>query len=333
MSARDGSAWESRATFLSTGDGMVDVATTPALEGTYAGVSAMGLLWSMRRVPGGGQAAAGPARLRDPVTITVSAESDDGRSASAQATRLAVAPGVTYRPLDSNGRLKGGWWLPAGSGPHPGLIVLGGSGGGADHGRAALYASHGFAALALAYFGVPGLPRGLVNIPLEYVGEAIDLAAVTLRPRSDFIGVEGISRGGELALLVSATFPAVRAVVALMASGLVMGPFGEPEPGDARPAAAWTLGGQAVPDLFTGNPKVDWSTVEAGKPIDSLVPGYLAAMRDAASSVGRRSQSSASAAPSSWSPARTTGWRRGSSWPRSLAIASRHIVTGGAWST
>jgi pimeloyl-ACP methyl ester carboxylesterase len=59
-----------------------------------------------------------------------------------------------------------------------------------------------------------------------------------------------------------------------------MGAFGDPEPGDARPPAAWTLGNKPVPDLFAGNSRVDWSE---SKPEVSLVPGYLAAMRDAPS--------------------------------------------------
>jgi dienelactone hydrolase len=112
------------------------------------------------------------------------------------------------------------------------VVVLGGSGGGADHDAAALYASHGFAALALAYFRAPGLPRGLVNIPLEYVGRAIDDALDTVRPPKDFVAVAG------------------------------------------------TLAKKPIPDLFAGNPRVDWTD---SKQEVSLVPGYLAAMKDAPS--------------------------------------------------
>jgi dienelactone hydrolase len=216
--------------------------------------------------------------MRSPVALTLRAQGEKGLAAAATAQRSLAAPGVTYRALDQDG-LKGGWYLPAGAGPHPVVIVLGGSGGGADFARAALYASHGYAALALAYFGVPGLPRALVNIPLEYFGRAIAHAQSALRPKNGFIAVDGISRGGELALLVGATYPAVRAVIGTMAGGLVMGAFGEPEPGDDRVPAAWTLDGKPVPDLFTGNTNVDWSTSD---PAVSQVPGYLAAMRDEA---------------------------------------------------
>lgn len=278
MAVRDGTVWRSHAVFRADGAGTVDVGGARPVGGTYKDPSAMGLVWSMTREQA--PASAPPKRPRDPVNITFSASTETGISIQTTVDRLLVGPGVTYRPLEPRSHLRGGWWLPAGPGPHPAVIVLGGSGGGADHDRAALYASHGFAALALAYFRAPGLPRSLVNVPLEYVGSAIDDALDTVRPPRDFVAVEGISRGGELALLVGAMFPKVRAVVGIMASGLVMGAFGEPEPGDPGPSAAWTLGKKPVPDLFAGNPRVDWS--EAKSEV-SLVPGYLAAMRDAPS--------------------------------------------------
>jgi len=273
--ARDGATWRSHAVFRADGDGNVDVGSARPVEGTYKDPSSMGLVWSMARAEAA--ATASPKRVRDAVSITFSANAETGLPLQTTVARMLVGPGVTYRALDARGPLRGGWWLPAGTGPHPVVIVLGGSGGGADHDQAALYASHGFAALALAYFLGPGLPRGLVNIPMEYVGTAVDHALDTVRPPRDFVAVAGTSRGGELALLVGATFPKVRAVVGVMASGLVMGAFGDPEPGDSGPPAAWTLGKKAVADLFAGNPRVDWSE---SKPDVSMVPGYLAAMRD-----------------------------------------------------
>ena len=44
-------------------------------------------------------------------------------------------------------------------GPAPGVLLLGGSEGGRHANDAALLASHGFAVLALAYFGEPGVSR------------------------------------------------------------------------------------------------------------------------------------------------------------------------------
>jgi hypothetical protein len=76
---------------------------------------------------------------------------------------------------------------------------------------------------------------------LEYIGDAIDYALATIRPPDDFLAVEGISRGGELALLIGATFRRVRTVIGVMASGLVMGALGD------DPNPAWTFGGKPRP--------------------------------------------------------------------------------------
>ena len=49
--------------------------------------------------------------------------------------------------------------------PCPGVLVLGGSEGGAPNDLAGLLAAEGFTCLALGYFAVPGRPRRLVEIP------------------------------------------------------------------------------------------------------------------------------------------------------------------------
>src|ERR1051326_4096570 len=56
----------------------------------------------------------------------------------------------------------------------PGILVLGGSEGGLHEIDAAFLAERGYAALALAYYGLPGLPDVLKNIPLEYFATALD---------------------------------------------------------------------------------------------------------------------------------------------------------------
>jgi len=78
---------------------------------------------------------------------------------------------------------------------------------------------------------------------LEIIGE--DLAWLAADPRVDpkRIAVIGGSRGGELALLVGATYPQVKAIVATVPSGVGF-------PGLAYPLkAAWTYWGQDIPYL------------------------------------------------------------------------------------
>jgi dienelactone hydrolase len=107
---------------------------------------------------------------------------------------------------------------------------------------ASLLASHGYPALSIAYFGEPGLPRGLAEIPLEYFTRA--LRWLVGRPGVDEnrLVVFGASRGSEAALLLAAHFPKlVRAVIAVSPSNVSVGSF----PGCKD--AAWTLGGRPIP--------------------------------------------------------------------------------------
>ena len=146
MIMRDGSSWHSQAVFAADAQGATDLAASPAIDGSYRGVSPMGLIWSMARSTDQAPINGPSPRLRDPVSVVFSAVAGDGPVLHTEVRRRLAAEGVTYKPLDDDIHyLRGGWWLPAGDRPHPAMIVLGGSGGGADHWRAALYASHGFA--------------------------------------------------------------------------------------------------------------------------------------------------------------------------------------------
>src|SRR5258708_12140100 len=82
-------------------------------------------------------------------------------------------------------------------------VMLSGSSGGIPEAPARRLAENGVTALALGYFGAPGLPTDLVEIPLESLARGIEL----FRDRfagGRSVGVVGISRGAELALLLGA---------------------------------------------------------------------------------------------------------------------------------
>jgi len=161
------------------------------------------------------------------------------------------------------------------------MMLVSGGNGGIPEGRAAILASHGYAALALGYFGVEGLPRGLVNIPLEYFEGAIRWMRAQPWLADRLLAVWGPSRGGELALLLGATFPDINAVVAWVPSGVVFWPLGEPEPSDTRPLAAWTYRGQPFAYLQQDNSASDPLPVaEPGRPI-AYAPFYRSCLRDA----------------------------------------------------
>jgi dienelactone hydrolase len=278
MVTREHFRWRSAATFVAGADGGADVETTAPVGGSYSGVSPMGLIWSMEPIAGP-EWNAPTASVRWPVTVAFRAEGENGERAETSVIRAMVGPGVTVKLLAEDG-LRGAWFLPPGDGPHPAVIVLGGSDGGLPVRIAApLLASHGYATLALAYFGLPGLPHGLVNIPLEYFGKAIAHVQAAIAPRNDFVAVYGTSRGGELALLVASLYAEIRAVVAVVPSGVVAGPFGPSEPGDPRRRGAWTVAGTPLPDMFQNNRYWVADLVQSQSPIKAT-PRILNAMRD-----------------------------------------------------
>jgi dienelactone hydrolase len=186
--------------------------------------------------------------FRSPVTgYTVSLDLVDRGRVVAHTTmsRRWTGPGVSGRPVRDG--LYGELFQPAADGArHAAALVIGGSEGGLSTvGFAALLASHGYPALALAYFHEPGVPRYLERIPLEYFRRALRRLRAVPGVDRDRVAVIGISRGGEGALLIGATYPRlVHGVVALVPSDLVYPGLHDQTPVDAP---AWTLRGKPVP--------------------------------------------------------------------------------------
>jgi dienelactone hydrolase len=272
------SRWQGRATYMSDEDGCVYVARQAPVSGTYDGVSAMGLIWSAERLPG--ETKPPPADfIMKPWFVRLEATSPGGMRAESTLERRVAGPGVTRHEIRSDG-IVGTLFLPSGDGPHPAVIVLNGGGGGIDEYRGAILASHGYAALNLGYFAMEGLPRGLVNIPLEYFENAIRWMRAQPWLHDHFLAVWGESRGGELALLLAATFSEINAVIAWVPSGVTFWALGLAEPGDTRPRAAWTFRGKPLPYLQENKASMEPSPpVEPGRPV-AFAPVYLSHLRD-----------------------------------------------------
>jgi dienelactone hydrolase len=271
------SRWQGRATFMSDDEGCVYVARQAPISGTYDGVSAMGLIWSAELLPGQTRTPP-PGSIMQPKPVQLEATSPDGTRAELMLERHVAAPGVTRTLIRTEG-IVGTLFLPPNDGPHPAVVVLNGGDGGIDEYRGALLASHGYAALNLGYFGMDGLPRGLVNIPLEYFENAIRWMRRQPWLGDHFLAVWGESRGGELALLLGATFPEINAIIAWVPSGVVFWALGLAEPGDTRPRAAWTFQGKPLPYLQENNTSMGTLRAEADRPA-AFASYYLGQLRD-----------------------------------------------------
>ena len=239
--------WESDATFLADSEGVVDMTNQAPISGTYDTVDPMGLIWSMLPKVRGEEYPYFTNIYTSSVLFTVVAESNGQEIATAHMKRIRLNSDVRKVSVSENG-LVGYFYVPNTTGQNPGLIILGGSDGRVDISKAALLASRGYATLALVYFGSPSLPKDLSEIPLEYFETAIDWLKSQEVVNGNKIGVIGTSRGGELALLLGATFPEVKAVVGYVASGVVTGNYSRT---DAVPRAAWTYKGEPIPSLVS----------------------------------------------------------------------------------
>ena len=248
-----GQGWASQAEFVADAKGNIDLSKQAPVKGSYNEVSAMGLVWSMmpqeRGVPVYRAPHGGATQL-----IKFSLLRKDQAVSQAQLEQRLMADGV--RQINVEGKLQGVLFLPSGGGPHPGVLVVGGSEDGVPFGKAAWLASHGYAAFALAYFHHQNLPARLEAIPLEYFGRAI--AWMLERPEiaSDRLAVVGTSRGGELALQLGSMYPEFKAVVAYV-------PANVRNPsccGDTSVPNSWTWKGQALsylPLRSRGNPQAE----------------------------------------------------------------------------
>ncbi|MGP4015821.1 acyl-CoA thioester hydrolase/BAAT C-terminal domain-containing protein [Saccharopolyspora sp. 5N708] len=145
---------------------------------------------------------------------------------------------------------------PNSAGPHPAVLVVGGSEGSVPEYAAAQLAREGFAALAVAYFGIAPLPGDLVEIPLEYFTAALDWLGQRPEADLDRLAVLGRSRGGELALLLAAAHPElIRAVVAYVPSSVAWQAVpSDPRAMMATPRSSWSRGGAPVPFVPMARP-------------------------------------------------------------------------------
>ncbi len=247
-----GKAWLGRGTFRADSSGRVDPGRQRSLSGTYNGLDAMGVFWSM--LPAGrhgrtdalGMPPAPVATVRFAVTV--------GRRTLARFSivRRAWLPQVTVRELTlEHDGVLGHFCSATSLTQRPAIVRIGGSEGGVPGvTTCSLLASHGYPTLALAYFGAPGLPQELANLPLEYFQRALQWLARQPGVDPDKLAMMGFSRGGEGALLVASVYPElVHAAVGYVPNAYVWPGF----PNTSQPA--WTLNGQPVPYFnFDGLP-------------------------------------------------------------------------------
>jgi hypothetical protein len=134
----------------------------------------MGLIDTLQ--PASGQGTLYYWDLRAPQRFQVTVTEDGSPVAAGEFSRKGAALGVTVtdESIAATGFFGQFWKPPPGSPPGPAVLEFGGSDGGLDGQLlGGALASAGYPTLNIAYFGEPGLPSQLKDIPLEYFAQAL----------------------------------------------------------------------------------------------------------------------------------------------------------------
>lgn len=278
-----GVVWRSAGVFRADSHGEVDLQRDAPIRGSYADVSAMGLIWSQAPEQVGAPRDVFADEPAAALSTGITVQRHGSLPLHGRLVQRLAGPGVTRRELREDG-LVGTLFLPpdrADGRAHPVVLVLNGSGGGINEPRAALYASRGYAALALGYFKAPGRPDYISATPLEYFETALAWLHRTLRPWQGFVAVSGQSRGGELALLLGSMFPQlVSAVIGYVPAALVHSAQNACDPKTGREGPAWIFRGQALPHLWQDNRTATWAPWDDGPPPRRHADALLTALQD-----------------------------------------------------
>lgn len=251
------------ATFVADTWGVVDLSAQQPTSGTWDVPDAMGLVWS----------AQGRASYRPPISaperILISTVVDNVEVSDEIVTRTILPEDRAPRRINEDG-IVADYYAHGTEDRVPAVIVVGGSDGGISPYTdllASMLAAHGYATLALAYFNIGTLPTKLSQIPLEYFGDAI--AWLQEQPGIDpeRIGIVGVSRGGELALLLGSKYAEIKAVVSYVGSGYVYPEWAGSSSDPTVPA--WTWEGMSVPHLSSFEPS-EAELREAEIPVEQI---------------------------------------------------------------
>lgn len=210
--------FESQATFKSDSNGVIDLSTQAPISGTYTSVDSNGLFWSMSSIDNKEQMFI--KQTSDPLTFILRVYSNSDQLLKMFTfTRFFLFNNIEI--LHVNESIVGTLCYPKNKDSLPAIVLLGGSDGSVHESSAAILASQGYAVLALAYFGKEGLPKGIENIPLEYVEKAFNFLENKSFVNKNKFGIIGHSRGSELALLYASKYSNINSVIAVAPSSIV----------------------------------------------------------------------------------------------------------------
>lgn len=209
--------WKSTATFVSDKNGIIDISQTPSCSGSYEGISTMGLFFNAKPLTN--------KRKKLPNTLSeiplldhffVDIKIMQGNTVIAERTFTRHYMSLQISHKDIYGKhFQGRLFYDKKAIKAAALIIVSGSEGRIEKAQniAQLLSSRGYICLAVAYFGLEGLPKHLERIPLECLVEAKNYLHQHPQVDSERIGIYGRSKGAELVLAEESLFNDVQCLV------------------------------------------------------------------------------------------------------------------------
>ena len=168
-----GYIWASHAQFHSDTSGKISLKSARPITGTYQQPDSMGLFWSMQLQATDNAPTFQRPRINplNPIKVQITTEAAGEQIASATLIQRFLQTDISALEVREDG-LVADLFVPANRRPKTTVLVFGGSGGGFTWSQhvAAVLASHGCAAMAIAYFhwdGEFGLPDQFTELPLK----------------------------------------------------------------------------------------------------------------------------------------------------------------------
>lgn len=243
--------WEgiiySFACFKTDSKGQIHLNKNKPILATYPGVDSLGIFWSMTKPKYTNEEL--PFAVKNLKSNTTYLHLEvDGKIISKNELQLIIkTPDINSEEIRKKD-LVANFYYPKNKQKVPLIIILGGAEGGISgvDDFAKIISSHGYAVLALGYFGMENLPKNLERIPLEYFFNSIDWVKEKLFIDTTKIVIVGGSAGGEAALLVASKRRDIRGVIAISPSNVI---WQAQHNGPSSNKSAWTLNGSELPYL------------------------------------------------------------------------------------
>ena len=209
--------WRSTGTFVSDKNGIIDISQTPSCSGSYEGISTMGLFFNAKpltnerkKLPN----SLSEIPLLDHFFVDIKIMQGNTVIAERIFTRRYMSSQISHQDIYGK-YFQGRLFYDKKAINAPALIIVSGSEGRIEKTQniAQLLSSRGYICLAVAYFGLEGLPKHLECIPLECLVEAKNYLRQHPQVDSEKIGLYGRSKGAELVLAEESIFNDVQCLV------------------------------------------------------------------------------------------------------------------------